>query len=79
MLHPLASKLFCVLCCPLHCMAGLQVCLSLSAFFFESGGLDASAAGPGFACKGHAGYLALFFAALLACSANVCVGFVLAA
>ena len=33
-----------------------QLCL-----FGKNCGLDASAAGPGFACKRHAGYIALFF------------------
>ena len=86
MLYPLACKLLCVLCWPLHCLAGWHVCTALSALFYalaiaydvsivfhcillcksvvclfdEIGWLDASAAGPGFACRGHAGYLALF-------------------
>ena len=34
MLHPLACKLLCVLCCPLHCLAGWHVCTALSALFY---------------------------------------------
>ena len=34
MLHPLACKLLCVMCCPLHCLAGWHVCHSLSPLFY---------------------------------------------
>ena len=69
--------LLCFDCCVL--LKCCSVCIaescteSVVCLFEEIGGLDASAAGPGFACKGHAGYLALFFVALLACSVHYCV------
>ena len=57
--------MLCLDCCVL--LKGCNVCLaescteSVVCLFGKIGGLDASAAGPGFACKKHAGYHALFF------------------